>query len=250
MKKFLVGAVATAAILAPGLASADTNAVVGFQYTGAEIDSTDWDQYGINGAFSHDFAGGTYIQFDAASERVDLSGCCFSTGYAAAHYGVRNDSYAFGGFVSFDELFIYSGLGYGVEGQWYLPNMVFNGSVAYTDFSDLDVSTTSASIDGSYFFSPNLSVTGAVTMADDELYGDDLTIWGLGGEYRFANHPVSIELGYRQGEVFGEDTSAWTIGFNIDLGADSLYDRATSGPSLSGASKAHDAINAFPLIGP
>jgi hypothetical protein len=247
MKKFLIGAAATAAMLAPTVASADTNAVVGLAYSSSEVDSADWDQYGINGAFSHAFDGGTFIQFEAASERVDFGGCCFSTGYAAAHYGVRNDSYALAGFVSFDELFIYSGIGYGVEGQWYMPNMVFNGSLAATDFGDLDASTTSASVDGSYFFTPNFSVTGAVTFADDELYGDDLTIWGIGGEYRFANNPVSIELGYRQAEVFDDDVTAWTIGFNIDLGADSLYDRATSGPSLSGASYSHQAIGIVPL---
>jgi len=247
MKKFLVGAAAAAAMLAPTVAAADTNAVVGLQYTNTDVDSFDLDAYGINGAFSHDFANGTYVQFDAAADRVDISGCCYDSSYAALHYGMRNDNYSIGGFVSMDELFIYSGLGLGLEGQWYLPNMVFNGSVAYTDFSDLDVSTTSVSLDGSYFFTPNFSVTGQVSLADDEIYGDDVTVWGIGGEYRFADQPFSIELGYRQADVYDDDASSFTIGFNIDLGADSLYDRATNGPSLSGASYAHQTIGIVPI---
>lgn len=246
MKKFLAGAAAAAAILAPAAASADTNAVIGLQYTNGEIDNFDWDQYGIEGAFNHAFGNGTYVQFDAASGRVDLDGAELSNGYGAVHYGVRNDTYAFGGFVSFDEFFFYSGTALGVEGQWYLPNLVFNGSIGYTDFGDLDVSTTSASIDGSYFFTPNLSLTGVVTFADDELYGDDLTAWGIGGEYRFADNPVSIELGYRQADVYDDDVTAWTIGLNIDLGADTLYERATTGPSLNGASRVHETIGVVP----
>lgn len=247
MKKFLIGAAAAAAMIAPSVAAADTNAVVGLQYTNGEIDSLDWDQYGIEGAFSHDFNNGTFVQFDAASSRVDLDGGELSNGYGAIHYGMRNDNYAFAGFVSFDELFFYSGTVIGIEGQWYLPNMVFNGSIGHTDFGDLDVSTTSASVDGSYFFTPNFSVTGVVTFADDELYGDDVTQWGLSGEYRFANGPASIELGYRQADVYDEDATVWSIGLNIDLGADTLHERATTGPSLNGATRVHEMLNVIPI---
>ena len=83
LKKLLAGAAATAALMAPGLAAADNNAVVGFTYNSQEIESTDWDRYGVNGGFSHDFSNGTLLQFDGAAERVDISGCCISTGYAA-----------------------------------------------------------------------------------------------------------------------------------------------------------------------
>jgi hypothetical protein len=248
MKKFLVGAAAAAAILAPVAASADTTAVVGIQYSNTDIDSFDFDAYGINGAFNHGFSNGTYVQMDVAADRIDAGGCCLDSSYAAVHYGMRNDNYAFGGFVSLDELFIYSGLGIGLEGQWYTPNMVFNGSVANYDFSDLDASTTSVTLDGSYFFTPDFSVTGRATFADDELYGDDVTVWGLGGEYRFSGQPFSIELGYRQADAFDNDITSWTIGFNIDLGADSLYDRATSGPSQSGASYGHQLFTLSPSL--
>ncbi|HVK79044.1 MAG TPA: hypothetical protein VM915_00395 [Verrucomicrobiae bacterium] len=250
MKKFLVGAAATAAILAPTMASAESTGVIGFQYTSNEIDNFDWDGYGIEGAFAHSFGNGTYVQLDAASGRTDFSGVEFSTGYGALHYGIRNDSYAFGGFVSFDEYLYFSGLGIGLEGQYYLPNMVFNGTLANISFDEpIDENSTAVAVDASYFFSPNLSVTGALTLADDKLYGDDLTVWGIGGEYRFASNPISIELGYRQADVYDDDATAWTIGFNIDLGAESLYDRATNGASFNGAERLHDTLTIVPGIG-
>jgi opacity protein-like surface antigen len=123
MKKFLVGAAAAAAILAPVAASADTNAVVGVQYANNEFDSFDFDSYGFNAALSHDFDS-TFLQFDGEFNRVDADGCCNTSGYGAMHYGVRNDSYAFAGVVSLNDFFGYSGLGYGVEGAMYFSNFV------------------------------------------------------------------------------------------------------------------------------
>jgi hypothetical protein len=108
MKKFLIGAVATAAIVTPCVAHADTNAIVGLNIGGGEVDTLDWDTVGIDGAFSHDFNNGTVMQFEAAADRVDIEDVDFSSNYAAVHYGVRSDSHAFGGFVSMEELFFFS----------------------------------------------------------------------------------------------------------------------------------------------
>lgn len=243
MKKFLIGAAAAAAIIAPSVAVAETSGVVGVQYTSSEWDSFDWDNYGIEGAFNHSFGNGTFVQFDGAAGRTDVGFADFSSNYGALHYGLRNDTYALGGFVSFDELAGVSGVAFGVEGQYYLPNLVFNGSIARTNFDSFDVEMTTAAIDGSYFFTPNLSVTGLFAVSDDEFFGDDLTTWGLGGEYRFNESPISIELGYRQNEFDDEEITSWTIGFNLDLGTGSLYERATTGASLNGASRNHQTIN-------
>jgi hypothetical protein len=247
MKKILIGAAAAAALLTPAIASADTNAVVGLQYSNTDVESFDFDSYGINGAFSHDFSNATVFQFEGASTRIDAGGCCISSGYAAAHYGLRNDTYALAGFVSFDELFVYSGLGLGIEGQYYLNNIVLNGSIGYADFDDIDVSTTVASVDGTYFFTPNLGLTGLVAVSDDEVYGDDTTTYGISGEYRLANSPTSFELGVRQTDVFDDDATVWSIGVNFDFGTGSLQERATSGPSFSGASNLHDNLSLVPL---
>lgn len=247
LRKVLIGAVATAALMTPSVAAADTNAVVGVAYNMQEIESTDWDRYGINGAFSHDFSNGTLLQFDAAGERIDAGGCCISAGYAAAHYGMRNDNYGLGAFVSLQEFSILSGLGVGVEGQLHMTNFVFNGSLGHLDFQDGDISGFGAQIDGAYYFSPNFAITGLYSHFSGD---DDLDVewdtYGIGGEWRFAGSPASIVLGYRHVEIEDVEGDNWTIGFNFDLGTDSLQDRARSGPSFNGASALHNNMNVLP----
>ena len=114
-------------------------------------------------------------------------------------------------------------------------------------FDDLDVDTTVAAVDATYFFSPNLSLGGSVSVGDDEIYGDDTTTFGVGGEYRFANSPTSIELGYRQTDVDDEEASVWSVGVNFDFGTGSLHERATRGPSFNGASSLHDSLTILPI---
>jgi hypothetical protein len=233
MKKFLVGAAAAAAILAPVAASADTNAVVGVQYANNEFDSFDFDSYGFNAALSHDFDS-TFLQFDGEFNRVDADGCCNTSGYGAMHYGVRNDSYAFAGVVSLNDFFGYSGLGYGVEGAMYFSNFVVNGALGQVDFSDLDFQTTTIAADASYFFTPNFAVNGLISHSEGEDGIDaDWTTYGVGGEWRFSG-PTSVTFGYRTTEIEDQDSDAWTIGLNFDLGTGSLQERATSGPGMSG----------------
>ncbi|PZO52873.1 MAG: hypothetical protein DCF16_08350 [Alphaproteobacteria bacterium] len=244
MKKFLVGAVATAALLTPCVASADTNAVVGVQYNSTEIESFDWDSYGINGAVSHDFSNGTLMQFDANTSRVDISACCNSSGYAALHYGVRNEGHGFGGFVVLEDFFGYSGAGLGVEGQLFMNNIVVNGSLGYVDFNDLDFSLVSGQVDGAYYFTENFAVTGLVAYTqDDGAFDEDWVTWGIGGEWRFNNSPASIELGYRAADIDDDDVSSWMIGVNLDLGTGTLRERASSGPSFNGAEALHSNLN-------
>src|SRR6185369_16551563 len=100
MKKLVLGAAAAAALLAPAVANAETNAVVGIDYNHVDFDSLgDANVYGMNGAFNHDFANGWQIQMDGAANRLDADGCCVTQNYAALHYGVRTDQYSFAGFV-------------------------------------------------------------------------------------------------------------------------------------------------------
>lgn len=233
MKKFLAGAAAAAAILAPAMASAETNAVVGIQYSNTEFDSFDFDSYGFSGAFSHDFDS-TFLQFDGEYNRIDGGGCCSSGGYGAMHYGVRNDNYAFAGVISLNDFFGTSGLGYGVEGSLYFSNFVVNGALGQVDFSDVDIGTTTIAADASYFFTPNFALNGLISHSEgDDNLDADWTTYGIGGEWRFSG-PASFTFGYRTTEIEDEEADAWTIGLNFDLGTGSLQERATSGPSMFG----------------
>jgi opacity protein-like surface antigen len=244
MKKLLIGAAAAAALLAPAVASADTNAVVGVQYGNTDFEVDDFDRYGISGAFSHDFSGGTFLQMDGEHQRVDAGGVDISDGYGALHYGTRNDQYAFGGFLSFDDLFSASGTGVGVEGQWYMNSLVLGGSLGYVDYSG-EATALSAQVDGIYFFTPNFSVNALVAQTEgDDGLDTDWTSYGAGAEYRFHG-PVSVSANYRQDEFDGSETDTWTVGLTFDLGTGSLQERQTQGPSLQGArnlSRALDGI--------
>lgn len=244
MKKFLVGAVATAALLTPAIASADTNAVVGVQAGNTDFDGGDFDHYGLNGGFSHDFSNGWTFQFDGDHSRLSGDGDPdLSTGYGAAHMAMRNDTYALGGFVSMDEFFALSGTGFGVEGQYYLNNVVVGGSLGVVSFDDADIGATSLQLDGAYFFSPNLSVNALIaqTEGNDDI-DEDWTSWGIGGEYRLSASPISIAANWRNDEFDGYDADTWTIGVNFDFGTGSLHERATNGPSLQGARNLHESF--------
>ena len=106
---------------------------------------------------------------------------------------------------------------------------------------------TSAQIDGAYFFTPNFAVTGLISHIEED---DDLDAewdsYGIGGEWRFAGSPASVVFGYRHVEIEDVDGDTWTIGFNFDLGTDSLQDRARSGPSFNGASALHNNLHVLP----
>ncbi len=249
MKNILLGAAAAIAIAAPSVAAADTNAVVGLQYSDTDIDSAgDFEQYGLNGAFSHDLANGAVLQMDGVMGRVDAGACCVANSYAAVHYGWRNDSHALGGFVSFNDFFIASGIGVGLEGQLFLGNLNLGGSIGHVDFDDFDLDATSAQVDGAYFFTPNFALTGLVAYSEADASGTD-TDWttvGIGGEWRFDHSPFSINAGYRNYDFDGADGDSWTVGFAWDLGTGSVQERSRSGPGLNGARNMYTALSVLP----
>lgn len=253
MKKFALGAAAAAALLAPAVAHADTNAVVGIDYNHVDFDFLgDANVYGLNGAFNHDFANGWQVQMDGAADRVDAGGCCGSENYAALHYGVRNDQYSYAGFVGLQNFVFFSGIDVGIEGQMHFNQASIGGSVSYVDFGDIDINAWNANVDGAYYFTPNFSLNAGVayTNVDGSFFGSngDYWTWNLGGEYRFQDSPFSVSLGYRQSDFDGASVDAWTVGLTLDLGTGSLQDRRVKGPSWGGARSMYDDFNAIPPI--
>jgi hypothetical protein len=242
MRKVALGAAAIALMTAPGLAHADTNAVVGIDYNSIDSPFGNLDIYGINGAFNHDFSGGWNFQMDGYTGRVSEGFCCISTNYAAAHLGTRTESYSAAGFVGLQTFSVFSGINVGVEGQMFFQNAMLEGSLSYADWGDIDLSVTNAQIDGSWFFTPDFSVNALVgyTAADEGGSNGNFTSYGLSGEYRFANMPTSVSLGWRRTEGEGDSSDTWTIGLTFDLGTGTLQDRTTKGPSWNGARSVYD----------
>lgn len=242
MRKVALGAAAIALMTAPGLAHADTNAVVGIDYNNVNFPgSLDGDLYGLNGAFNHDFSGWNF-QMDGYAGRVSEGGCCLSTSYAAAHLGVRNEGYSAAGFVGLQSFSAFSGLNVGVEGQMFFQHAMLEGSLSYTDWSDFDLSAVNAQIDGSWFLTPDFSLNGRVGYTSADMGGNDgnFTTYGISGEYRFANMPTSVSLGYRRTEGEGEHVDIWSIGLTFDLGTGTLQERTTRGPSWNGGRSVFD----------
>ena len=252
MKKLVLGAAAAAALLAPAVANAETNAVVGIDYTHLDFDSLgDANMYGINGAFNHEFSNGWQVQMDGAADRVDGGFCCINENYAAAHYGMRTDQYSFAGFVGLQSFSIFSGIDVGVEGQMHFGQASVGGSISYIDFGDVGLNAWNANLDGVYYFTPNFSVNaGAAYTNLDEGGNADYWTWNLGGEYRFDNSPFSMSLGYRQSDLDGASVDAWTVGLTLDLGTGSLQERRVKGPSWGGARSIYDNIGPLGVFGP
>lgn len=241
MKKLLLGAAAVIAVAAPSVASADTNAIIGVDYNSIDFDVDTFDSWGINGAFSHDFSNGWLLQAEGDTSRIDVGIGDFSDSYGAIHVGTRNDTYALGGYVTFEEFFSLAGLGVGVEGQYYLNNFVIGGSLGYVEFDEIsDLSVTSLQLDGAYFFTPNFSVNALFATSDFE--DIDSTTFGIGAEYR-VHGPVSISAGWRNDDYDVFDADTISIGLTVDLGTGTLHERQLQGPSLQGARNMNDLLD-------
>lgn len=252
MRKIALGAAAIA-LLAPGLAQADTNAIVGIDYNRVDFPFQDADVYGLSGAFNHDISDWNF-QMDGYAGRASEGFCCISTNYAAAHLGVRNDTYSAAGFVALQSFSSLSGINLGIEGQMFFPQAMLEGSLSYTDWSDFDLSATNVQIDGAWYFTPDFSVNALLgyVSADEGGSTGNFTAYGLSGEYRFSNCPTSISLGWRRLEGEGDHSDTWSVGVTFDFGTGTLQDRTTKGPSWNGARSVYDnwdrTIGLIPMV--
>ena len=239
MKKLIIGvAAAFLAIAAPTVASADSNAVVAFTFGNGEPDGADDSNFfGLSGGFSHDMMNGWTMQVDGAHHRVDNT-ADLATSYAAVGVGMRNDQYSIGAQLGMDDFLAVDGTTVALNGQMYFSQAVLNGSVSYATQDDFDVDLTHFRVDGTWFFNDNLGLNAVVGHTEVDSGGggdDDYNTYGIGGEYRFADSPYSIGVGWQRRDPDAGDIDTWNISFTMDLGTSSLSDRARHGPSWSGA---------------
>ena len=243
MRNLIIGvAAAVMAMAAPGIASADTRATIGAQYTNLDSDtfSDNVDVFGLSGAFNYDFSNGWTVQGDATSNRADVGGSAdLGFSYSALNFGMRTDSHAVYGWVGLaDGSALPSVTHIGIGGQMYLSNITLEASLGYADIDGLDSNPVNVSVDGTYFLNDNLGLSARVSHTDtDGGFGgiDDFTSWGVGAEYRFADSPFSVNVAYNDADTSPDNIQAWSIGVKMDLGSDSLMDRSQHGPSWNGA---------------
>jgi len=240
----MFGVAVAAAMVAPAIAHADdTKGSLGVHYNNLDPSGSGHiDQYGIDAAVSHDFSNGWTVQGDGVSDRLHLSGASLGVGYEAVSAGVRNGQYAAYGFVGLSDLSGSSATNVGLGGQWFSNNIVLDGSVGYSDFDNTDAHVTQIGVDGAYFFNDNLSVAAEYghTHFDTSGADNDANIYGVSGSYRLASSPVTFSLGYDRVDSDTSDGNVWRIGASWDFGTGSLHERATTGPSWSGARNLYD----------
>lgn len=245
MKKYFLGAAAAIALVAPGVASAETTAEVGLSIGNVDFDGGgDADLLGLNGAFSHETGNGLTLQVDGGHTRID-AGPEFGVGHVSASLGMRNDSYAFYGFVGMGDVAALSSTNLGVGGQLFLDRFTLNGSYGHAEIDTANIDVDSLHIDGTYFFTDNFGLSGELGSAElDAGGGMDWTTYGIGAVYRFAGSPIAINGGYRvQDFDGGGEADTFRIGFTYNIGTSSEIERSRRGASFGGARDLADAVN-------
>lgn len=242
MKKSVFwGAAAALALVAPGVASAQSGDI-GVHIGNIEADSGgDLDRYGLSGAFINPLNGDWVVQFDGQTERLDSFSSAGSS-YAAASVGARSSGHALYGFAGFGSALGASTTMLGVGGQIYFNQATVNGSIGYADFDTFDGSVTNVSIDGTWFFTENFGVGGHAGWAEADGSGSDFD-WsrlGIDAAWRPDGSNFTITGGYENIDADSSELDYWRIGFRYNFGDGSEHERSRSGASFNGAERLYE----------
>ncbi|MGE3251857.1 MAG: hypothetical protein AB7J28_16915 [Hyphomonadaceae bacterium] len=245
MKSTLIlGAAALAASVgAAGAAHATTGHVSGsystanVEYDGGSED--DIDSWGLSGAFISPAVHGVDVQFSASHENNTWDGSDYDNGQSTvAVWGThRTGNFGFGGYFGFGNEWSQTVYMYGGEVQFYLPNATIRGVAQHGSMSDAyDYSATDLRVDATWFIMEQLAATLGVSHTDFDDYDDSATGVHVGGEYRFANSPVSISADYLwedwDYDPGGAEGNIFRIAATWDFGTGSLQERSQTGASF------------------
>lgn len=235
MKKYLLGAAAALAIVAPGVATAQSG-YVDLGFTAADSDAGDIDTTQIGGAYAWGGNGTVGFQIDGVigTHEYDAGGEV-DTYNLGGHAFVRNESHLIGGFVNFGNTdfgpFDYGYYTLGAEGAIYMSRTTLNGALSWSDSEDLDTSLTALDVGLTHFVTDNFSINANAGLGEID-GGSDFTGFGLGGEYQFATFPVSLYGGWNTTDYDGFEVDALSLGVRYNFGG-TLFDRDRSGASQS-----------------
>ena len=239
MRRALLGAAAAAAMIAPGLASANTSGSIGFMVEFNDFDygsNGEFIGYNLGGAVMHNMSNGLNVQLDGRTTLQDWD-CCdtyYSQGYAAAHLSSDMGGWDLGGFLGMVNYYGDGGILIGAEARTMLGGFALDGSIGHTDFADNGYDGTAYRAGGAYFFSPNLAVTGGASFTNINSGQDyDITELSLGGAYQFANN-VELFGGYTNTDAERSSSSdyegdTFQIGVRLNLNGGTLQENAADG---------------------
>jgi hypothetical protein len=255
MRKWIIGAAAALAVALPGMAAAQTTANLGFNYANHDSDDIgdDVDAFGLDGAFAHDFGNGWTVQGDGAHDRVDSSGLDLGVSYGAINLGMRNENHSIYGFVGLADIIASSSTMVGVGGQWHLSQATLNGSVGFLDVGDAlisDLELTSAHIDGTWFLTDNLGITGQAAWTEAESSGNDAdwTTLGIGASYRVSGTPWTVSGEYQNRDADFGDVDTFRIRVAFAIGTSTAREEAQGGPSWNGAESLYDEARVLAIV--
>jgi hypothetical protein len=243
MRKILLGAAAAFAIAAPSVAFADSGSV-GVHIGNIEPDAgSDVDYWGMDGAYSHDLQNGWTMQMDGTHESLDVGGD-LGLSYGSVSLGMRNDNHALYGFAGLSDVSALSFFNIGIGGQLYISQATINASLGHAsgDSGGGDLEVTNLHIDGTWFFTDNFGISAEAGWAEADFAGtdQDTDMYGVGGVYRFANSPFSINGNYRSVDQDSFEFDVWQIGFSYNFGTGSERERSQSGSSWNGGESLFD----------
>lgn len=241
MKTLVIGALSAVALMAAVPAANAGSGYVGAAYNRAEVDTglgdDDADGYGIEGAWAFQATPSLGVQIDGAYN--DADGDDNESYGVTGHVNARTDKYLFGGFVGLADVSDETVWSAGLEGEKYYNNVTLAAAAGYASADDSDADIYGVDGQVRYFLNDNFRIQGALGYAKVEAGPADDNVWsaGVGGEFQFAELPVSLFAGYAHSEFDDADVSsdAFTIGVRYNFGG-SLKDRDRKGASLAGLS--------------
>jgi opacity protein-like surface antigen len=236
MKKILVGAAAAAALIAPGVASADVIGAIDYTYETTDYDSgNEFDAYSLGGAIATDVSHGLRLQADGRTTLQDWDGSSgdYSHGYAAAHLSGDLGRFNVGAFAGMLSYYDDGGVVYGVEGRTAFGALSVDAAIAFSDFGDNNYEGTHYRLGGSYFFMPNLAINAGYNISEIDSGTDyDVDEWTLGVGYQFANN-IELFGNYSDAEYDygfgGYDAESLQLGVRLNIGGGTLQENTNGG---------------------
>lgn len=243
MRKHLFGVTLALALIAPGLALAQSghveaaygNLTYDFGFGDFDIDAAS-----IGGQAAFDTGGPVGIQLDGRysnwggdADDLDIWGI-------GAHAFTRNDAWLLGGYLGYDEIDDFNTETWtgAVEGQLYMPRSTVSAVLSHSLWDGPDYAITILEGEYRYFLSDNFSVHGGLGVGQGDIGSSDPDILSgeVGAELQFAAAPISVFGFYRHDELdFGTgdlEVDALSIGLRYNWGG-TLMDRNRSGAGLN-----------------
>lgn len=229
--------VATATALALGTAAwGQGSGRVDLHYGNTDVEGSDFDLTGIQGAYTAPLGGGNLnFGVDGGFAQLD-SDCCNADVWNifGRIYG-RTDTHAFGGYLGFADIEDVNVLGGGLEGAKFKEAWTLRADLGYFDVDDYDASILGLNGSATYFANENFALMGGLGVGNLD-FGSDSNYYQLkaGAEYRFAGSPFGINAGvsYADLDDFNAEVTTWRIGGSLSFGTGSLHDEDNNGTSL------------------